>query len=110
VRYNEDYLSHVHQKLTKYGFAVIQKRNKSIIKKRILEKMLLKAMEIEEIICNRLDSLKIPCRNISKKVVRQVNNGSKQCNFKFREVLLAYELVKLLIHILFYYFRYLLVA
>ena len=87
IRYNSDnYLPRLCNKVAKYGFAVIEKRRKNIIKRKILEKMLIKAMEIEDIVCNRLDSMNIPCRNISKKIIKQVNDGSKQCNFKFQEV------------------------
>lgn len=86
MRYSESHLSRVNCKFTKYGFAIIEKRKKRIIKDRVIQNMLQKAKEIEEIVCNRLDALSIPCRNIDKKVMKQVVNGSKQCNFKFKEV------------------------
>ena len=87
VRCSNKYLSRVNCKFTKYGFAVIEKRNKSVIKQKVIQNMLQTAKEIEELVCNRLDALSIPCRNIDKKVIKQVDSGTKQCNFKFKEVL-----------------------
>ncbi len=98
VRYNSNYLLRVNGKFTKYGFAVIENKKKSVIKQNVIQSMLQKAKEIEELVCNRLGALSIPCRNIDKKVIKQVDSGAKQCNFKFKEVLHSFYFI--LIHYL----------
>lgn len=76
------------RRMDKYGLAILDNRigDAVSIDEQLLNDMLLAAKMIETAICSRLDELKIPNKNITKKRRRDVNSGVESINYKFKEV------------------------